>query len=397
MRVRQFELRLIGVALVVAWTVAAILVLVAYRPGGPLDVLVGVTFLIPIGIAVGSVVWPPVARGAGAFPLMVSIGLGSLLVLLPSIGGLWNQLEALGSQTLLPSLEAAYPWLLAVVGTSCFAGFGMARRILGGSALRPRRLLAGLAIATILTLLVGVTFAAAAVTNELALRERPEAVPGSRFGPTGLDGDPPACDGNLAAGPVARVAGRFAGTLDLRPIGTVEQNGLRVGADQFRWLAYVATTREFGQYGQASTGDRSWSRTPTRAWQPTSQEAVADGTLDLRVLEQALTPGFRATAEDRGIEVIEGARSRRCRIAVDGTTFRTAFPQVRWLVGGADLDHWRGQLDYWVFLDGQVGQVAGSLNGEGSVVEDEALQGTIDVLMTATERDRNLVIYPPAR
>ena len=64
------------------------------------------------------------------------------------------------------------------------------------------------------------------------------------------------------------------------------------------------------------------------------------------------------------MEVIEGARARRCRIAIDGTTFREAFPQVAWLVGDADLHRWRGQLDYWVFLDGQLGQVAGSANGE---------------------------------
>src|SRR6266550_1289778 len=102
MRARRFELRVIAIALVVAWTVAAGLVLLAYRPGGPLDVFVGVTMLAPIAIAVAGVLWPPVARGSRAFQLMVSLGFGSLLVLLPSIGGVLNQLLALGSQTLLP-------------------------------------------------------------------------------------------------------------------------------------------------------------------------------------------------------------------------------------------------------------------------------------------------------
>ena len=37
MRVRRFELRLIGVALVACWSLAGALVLLAYRPGGPLD------------------------------------------------------------------------------------------------------------------------------------------------------------------------------------------------------------------------------------------------------------------------------------------------------------------------------------------------------------------------
>ena len=48
MRVRKFELRLVGAALVAGWVVAAGLVLVAYRPGGPLDVLVGLTMIVPI-------------------------------------------------------------------------------------------------------------------------------------------------------------------------------------------------------------------------------------------------------------------------------------------------------------------------------------------------------------
>ena len=102
----------------------------------------------------------------------------------------------------------------------------------------------------------------------------------------------------------------------------------------------------------------------------------------------ALSPGYRATAEDRGVEVIEGARARRCRVAVDGEIFEAAFPQVRLLVGTADLHRWRGQLDYWVFLDGEVGQVAGSINGEATAVVPEAIQGTVEVLLTATERGR---------
>ena len=48
-RVRTFELRLIGVALVVCWTLTAALVLLAYRPGGPIDVLVGVLAFVPLG------------------------------------------------------------------------------------------------------------------------------------------------------------------------------------------------------------------------------------------------------------------------------------------------------------------------------------------------------------
>lgn len=395
MRVRRFELRLIAIGLFAAWTLAGGLVLLAYRPGGPLDLAVGLTTAVPIGIALSAVVWPPLARGSGAFPLMVALGIGSLLVLLPSIGGVLDQLLALGSQTLLPSLEAAYPWILALSGTSLFAAFGLARRLDGGTALRPRRLFVGLAVGGAMTVTAGGLFTGAAVGNELALRERPAAT-ASRFGPTDQDREPVECTGPIRSGHSARLGGVYVGSVDRRPIGSVELSGIRADAD-IRWLAYVATTTELGQYGSARRGARAWVRTPQDGWQAAvSGEVVAD-TVDRHALEVALTSGNRATAEDYGIEVIEGARARRCRIAVDGATFRAAFPQVRWLVGSVDLSRWRGQIDYWIFLDGEVGQIAGTANGEAHDIRPDALQATLDVRLTATERDRDLVVYPPAR
>jgi hypothetical protein len=394
-RVRRFELRLIAIALVVAWAIAAALVLLAYRPGGPFDLAVGISLLLPTVIAAIAVAWPPVARGRGAFPLMLTLGLGSLLVLLPSIGGVLDQLRALGPQTLLPSLEAAYPWLLALLGTSLFAGFGLARRLEGGSALRRRRLLAGIAIAVVMTVGAGGLFASVAVANELALRD-PSLVPASsRFGPTGSDDEPPACDAPLGVGATARLTARFSGEVDLRSTGSVDLTGVRDGGD-YRWLAYVATDRELGLYGAARLGERTWARTPREGWRSSDPSTGADLSVDLRALQVALTPGYRSTAEDHGIEVVEGARARRCRLAVDGPTFLAAFPQARWLVGDADLAHWRGQLDYWVFLDGRLGQLAGSANGEAIGIEPEALLGTVEVLLTATERGRDVVVYPPA-
>jgi hypothetical protein len=84
-------------------------------------------------------------------------------------------------------------------------------------------------------------------------------------------------------------------------------------------------------------------------------------------------------------------------VAVDGLIFGAAFPQAVWLVGATDLHRWRGQLDYWVFLDGQLGQIAGSVNGEAAAIVPDALNGTIEVRMAATERGRDSVIYPPTR
>jgi hypothetical protein len=393
-RVRSFELRLIGSALVVCWAASGGLVLLTYRPGGPLDLVVGLTTLGPIAIAMAGVIWPPVARGDRAFSAIMWLGIGGLLALIPSIVGLVDQLTAYGSKTLMPSVEAVYPWLVALVATSLFAGIGVARRLHGGTALRRRRLMAGVGIAFLATGVSGALFGGVAVANDIALRDR--ALASSRFGPTSGPDQPPFCDSPLATGTSARLRLDLTGTVDLRPFGSVELSGLRVESD-FRWLAYVATTRQLGEYGSARTGDRAWVRTPSLGWRAVSVEQVAADSLDVRALSTALTPDYRATAEDRGVEVLEGARARRCRIAIDGATFEATFPQVRWLVGSADLHRWRGQLDYWVFLDGQVGQVAGSVNGEAVGVVPDALQGTVELRLTATERGRDFVIYPPTR
>lgn len=394
MRVRNLELRLIGSALVACWLASGALILLTYRPGGPLDLVVGLTSLGPIAIAAAGVIWPPLARGDRAFWAIVWLGIGGLLCLIPSIVGVYDQLTAFGSQTLLPSIEGIYPWLIALVATSLFTGFGLARRLRGGGALRRDRLMLGVAIGVLATGLAGAAFGAAAVTNDLALRDRTPA--SSRFGPTEGAEQPPRCDAELTAGATARLRMELSGSVDLRPIGSVNLSGVRSAGD-FVWRAYVATIHQLGEYGSARSGGEAWLRTPSLGWRVVAPESVDADTLDLQALEAALTADYRATAEDRGVEVLEGARARRCRIAVDGETFEVAFPQVQWLVGNADLRHWRGQLDYWVFLDGQVGQVAGGVNGEAAELVRDALQGTVEVRLTATERGRNLVVYPPSR
>ena len=366
--------------------------LLSYRPGGPLDLIVGLTMVIPVAVAICAVAWPPVTRGDRGNAAVVCLGIGALLCLIPSIGGLIGQLVSQGAQTLLPSLETAYPWLLALLATSLFAGIGLARRIQGGNALRRRRLIQSVAFALGLTFVAGSLFASAAVANELALRG--SVAPGSRFGPTDVTDDPPACDGELGVGGSARLTSRLYASVGLRPTGSVELSGTRAGAD-FRWIAYVATDSELGQGGVARIGPDAWARAPGGRWLATTPTAVYEHTIDLRVLQTALTPAGRAIFEDRGVEVIEGARARHCRIAVDGETFAAAFPQIRWLVGGADLHRWRGQLDYWIFLDGRLGQVAGSAGGEAVGMDPEALQATVEVRMTATSREDDLVIYPP--
>ncbi len=202
MRVRRFELRLLAAALTAGWLAVSALVLLAYHPGGPIDSLVGLAALPAVAIALAALAWPPIARGDRAFAAIAWIGIGAALVLTPSIGGLVQQLQAGGPQTLLPSLEAAYPWLLALAGTAVFAGLGIARRLVGESAVRRTRLGLGLVLGATMAIATASLFTGAAIANDLALREHPPAT--SRFGPTDPDLEPPPCDGRLAPGPVCR-------------------------------------------------------------------------------------------------------------------------------------------------------------------------------------------------
>lgn len=391
---RTLELRLIAIALTACWTLTAGVVLLGYRPGGPVDLVVGLAAALPIAIALAGLAWPPATHGQRAFAAMVWVGLGSLLLLVPSIADVSTQLVQRGAQTLLPSLEAAYPWALALFGTSLFAGFGIARRLLGATAMKRRRLVRGIAVATVLATGAGAAFTAIAMANELALRDRPTT--SSRFGPTDTEKEPPPCDSTLTAGTTARIELHLTGELDGRSIGGIDLAGDRSGGD-FRWLAYAATSSELGLHGAARIGTDAWVREPFGGWRRAALSEVADATIDLQALETALLLGTRAAAELHGVDVIEGARARHCRIAIDGPTFRNAFPVVDWLIGDADMTIWRGELDYWIFTDGELGRVVGSVNGDAGAIREGALQATIMVDLTATDRGGAFRINPPSR
>jgi hypothetical protein len=388
----MLELRLIAVALTACWTLTAALLLAVYRPGGPVDIAVGLMAVGPIAIGLTGLVWPPATHGQRAFAGMVWIGLGSLLVLVPSIVDVYDQLVRGGSQTLLPSVEAAYPWALALLGTSLFAGFGIARRALGETSMRRRRLIRGAVVAVVLATGAGSLFTVAAMANELALRDKPTS--SSRFGPTDTDREPPVCDAPLTAATSARVELSLSGDLDGRSIGSLDLAGDRSGTD-FRWLAYAATPSELGLHGEARIGEDAWVRDSLGGWRRATTSEVAGGTVDSQAIILALSRNHRAAAELHGVDVVEGARARHCRIAVDGPTFRQAFPEVHWLVGSTEMTHWRGQLDYWIFLDGELGQIIGSINGDAGSIREGALQATIRVELKATDRGAAVHLNPP--
>jgi hypothetical protein len=393
MRVRLFELRLLAVTLTGLWTIAAGLVLLGYRPGGPIDLLVGLSATVPIMISLAAVIWPPAARSSRAFAGVASVALGAALLLVPSIGSILTQLIGRGPQTLLPSLEAAYPWALALAGTSIFAGLGIAREVLGQTSMRRRRLELGLAVALVMSVLGGSLFAGAAIANELALRNVPATA--SRFGPTVGNGEPPQCGAPIARARSAQLDIELTGDVDGRPIGSVEVRGSRSGED-LRGVDEVATDQAQGQFGFARVGQQGWSKQPRGAWLAGPVGVPADPQLDQLVLATALIPANRTAAEERGLEFVEGARARHCRIAIDGPRFAAAFPEVMWFGSPLDLHRWRGQLDYWLFLDGELGQVVASVNGEAAGLGRPGLLATIHVTLSATDRGVPTTVEAPA-
>jgi hypothetical protein len=390
-RVRTIEIRLLGLALAVLWLAAFVLVLLGYRPGGPGDTIVGLSASGPLLIAIAGVIWPPAARGDRSFAAIAWIGLGAILLLIPSVVSIVNQLTSLGPQTLLPSAEAVYPWFLALLATGCFTGFGLARRRLGESAPRRRRLAIGMILGVGFVLVAGGPFALSAVANELTLRDRPAIA--SRFGPTDPTRELAACDAGLLPGSSATVTLLMDAEVDGRRTGQVRIEGVRSGPD-VRWSGYAATASILGTIGLTRVAGDAWSLAPGTGW--TILTGGADGgDLDRQLVAEALRAPNRAVAEDRGLEFIEGARARHCRIQLDGETLHRALPEVDLLLHGADLSRWRGTLDFWMFADGQLGQADGLVSGPALGMAQDALSAQLRFRMTAVDRGAPITIRRP--
>jgi hypothetical protein len=391
-RVRQFELRLLALALTVLWAVGGGIVLIAYRPGGPLDVAVGLAASLPLLLGLAALVWPPLVRNDRVTIVIFAVGLGAGLLLLPSIANIAAQVIAGGTQPLMPSLEVVYPWALALAATSLFTGLGVSRRLVNGSGLGRWRIATSAGFALVFTTVIAGTFAGVTLADEAALRDAPAVY--SHYGPTTPEVVPPECAMPLTTPSTARLSVQLWADVDGRSAGQADISGVRSG-DDFYWTAQVVRGSDlFARYGSARTGVGAWRMGVDGRWIQVSSGAVDMASLDGAALAVLLSPGNRATAENRGLEYVEGARARHCRITVDGDTFVASFPQETWLLGSADLDAWRGEINYWVFGDGEVGRIEGSVNGEAQGIMP-GLLATINVRLTATDRDTTIYVPTP--
>lgn len=399
MRVRQFELRLLAAALTVLWAAGGGVVLLAYRPGGPLDLLVGVAASLPLVVSVAPIIWPPLVSSSRGSAGVFWLGLLAGLLLLPSIAAVAGQVIQGGTEPLMPSLEVIYPWAVALMATCLFAGLGISRQLIPEIGIGKKRMAAAISFMVVATSIIGAIFAGVSLADNAALAGKP--APHSRFGPTDLGSantsevaSPPDCRAAFTTPRTAHIDLDVSANVDSRAVGTVSLTGNRSGAN-VAWTAQVVRSDLFGEYGAVRINSSAWAVSPGATWTAADPASIDGELLDRTVLAGVLSPDNRATTEDRGLEYVEGARARHCRVAVDGATFEASFPQVPWLVGSASLATWRGELDFWVFDDGEVGMVSGTVNGDAHEILPHGIQATVWVKMTATDRDTAVSIIPP--
>jgi hypothetical protein len=399
---RRLAMRLLGALLAGLWTGLAIVVLVAYRPGGPLDIVAGLTVALPAIVTAASIPWPPVSRVWKRQAAIAWLGLVAAMLVGPLVGIVVTQLVSGGGRTLLPSPEVAYAAVLAAGASALFASLGVVAardgRLdpEGPEAVLERRpsVFAATALGLVLTTVIGVLFGASVQLNELALREEP--LPPSRFGPTDATLANPLCDTPLSIGPGASLEITAQAFVDDEPVGSAFLTGQRSGTDE-QWTGSADGPSGPVVTGYIRTGDQAWRQADGR-WVPTEPDpygllGVNQLTVDGPVAVAIVRPENPPVAEDVGLELIEGAKARHCRTAIDGPTALDMLVPLRWIAGSdpvevtATLPAWRGTLDWWVFADGQLGMAQVVINGyPGDAWKTSGLQGEIHAELRAIDR-----------
>lgn len=437
MRVRSFWLRVIAVPIAVLWGATTVALVFGYRPGGPVDGAVAIGPLIATAAGVAAIAWPPVSRDRSAATAVAWVGILTALVLAPSFanvagtvlaGQAWRSGAPAAYSPFLPSPEAAYAWFLALAGTGVYSGVGAARRFVRAPDLRRSRIALEIVIAiAILGASAGIS-GVAALANELALTGEPAQ---SEWGPADPTMVPPPCTSAVRAGMSARVSVDGALIVDERVVRRARQDGVRSGRNE-AWDGSISPWSSVEPGAPAASAAtaapqlrRSWIAVDGRAWVRgwTDSETGGAGwtaanrppapTLDTAVVDGILTERARLAAEDLGIELVGGAPARHCRLLVDGPVALAAFQPLAWLAGGGEADGqaesgpaataadrligtWRGDLDWWVFADGELGlarvRVGGPVPGEWPV---DGVMAVAEATLSATDRSSAQQIRPP--
>jgi hypothetical protein len=419
-RVRVLHLRLLAAIATILWVAAAAAVLLGYRPGGPLAPLVAAT---PLAGAIGSLAalaWPPVVRGRRMAAAVAWLGILDLLVLAPALGGLVDALAQPPATPFLPSPESAYAWFLALAGTALLAGLGVSRRVLGATSLRRTRLALGVLLATAVTAVGGGVSGMAVLATQLEGGAPAPQV--TDWGPTDPNLVPPTCSSPLRIPTSASVTIEATSAIDGKQLGSVSLSGDRAGDDE-TWQAQLSGLPSGAlpvprSLAYTRVGSDAWLQMDGGAWnrvpldealtipveagvpQP-SPQVIPRVTLDTAVVAADLSDAARLAAEDAGIELVGGARARHCRLLTGGILALQGFRPLRWLIGQAplsdtpDLAAWRGELDWWVFADGELGMATVSVEGFPPAGWPAGIQAALHATLTARGRGAPRTVRAP--
>ena len=247
-------MRLLALGLTALWAATALAVAAAYRPGGPLDIVVIAICFAPAAVSLAGVRWPAEARAQRDRLALGWLWIGALLLGIPVLYGVASSLTAEG-QSLAPSVEAAYSAGLALLAMSLSSVLGFVHARLRALVFeRQASLIAG-GIAVVLTAVVGALFGLVVLINETTLVQEEQA--GSRFGPVGVGLVPPECDTEQLLGPNAAVTISARSILDDDPRGSALLEGSRRGRDE-AWSGTWSGPDGDGQSSYLRLGDQAW-------------------------------------------------------------------------------------------------------------------------------------------
>jgi hypothetical protein len=254
-----------------------------------------------------------------------------------------------------------------------------------------------------LSVAIGAAFALVALINDDAWRSAQPPV--SPYGPTDADLVPPFCDDPLELGRYARVTIRATSTLDDDERGSAVLTGRRAGIDE-TWSGSWSGPDGRGLAAYLRIGPRAWlndasgdQAAPGRTWRevvpdPFGLEGPGALTMDGPPHAHVSVPRGTIVAEDLGLVVIDGARARHCRTFMDGTTALSTFLPLRWLLHDSHapddaIRRWRGEMDWWVFGDGQLGRATVEVSGSRADTGWDAsgVQASLRAELDATDRD----------
>jgi hypothetical protein len=433
---RRLVLRILGGFLVAAWAAHAILAAAAPPWPGQAGVVGFLLAGLPVALAALAVIRPVRVRRERHGIAAIWLGLAAVLLTVPLAGMARGDAATGGSLDAVPALEAVYGFGLALAATALFGLLGVLQRRRRERVPSRPTVVRALALATGLALAGSLVFAN---VERLAGDARDVVSEASRYGPTDPDAPLPGCGTLPALGETAalRMVGR--GSIDGALVADAYLSGMRDGRDESwtgDWSPPEGAVADVP--GEPMRQSMGYTRIGDEAWLSRATVSVGSGTLarpegaggtpweavpadpfglrgpdaltvDGPPLGTLADPQARAgdpvvlVVEDRGVEIVDGARARHCAALVDGPAALDTFVVLRWLIGedgltpAVRLSQWRGELDWWVFGDGALGRARLNLGGfAGDAWPLPGRVGVLEAEVVALDRGEPVSVEPPA-